>query len=321
MVKDVDDFRHVVFISGGKDSAALAIWAKQNIGPDKFEMFHSITGHDALLTMNYLRNFHLFANLPNPVIMRQADFTERLAKKGLKPSGNPMRDLIMWKGRVPSAKAQFCTEHLKLAVARDWLKETADERPVILYTGIRRGESNRRSTYEEYELLTYFDCLTRRPLIDWTTEDVFKTLRVNSIPLNPLYEKGFLRVGCFPCIHARKSELNLLPDEYWDNIKSIENEVERTWFSYGTIPLTDEQKTRFSRIPRVKLKDEDGNETDEWGPDPEQVKALKNELSPSVDEVRVWAKTTRGGRQIDLFSVDELDRDIPSCMAAWGICE
>ena len=70
---------------------------------------------------------------------------ERVKAKGKEPSGIPFLDLMLWKGRTPSAKAQFCTEHLKMSPIRDWLKSVRGDGEVDLYVGIRAGESLRRS--------------------------------------------------------------------------------------------------------------------------------------------------------------------------------
>ena len=37
------------------------------------------------------------------------------------------------------------------------------------------------------------------PLINWTDDDVWKYIRDEKIPINPLYECGFNRVGCIGC--------------------------------------------------------------------------------------------------------------------------
>lgn len=37
----------------------------------------------------------------------------------------------------------------------------------------------------------------RLPIIDWTDDEVFDFIRGEQ---NPLYDQGFKRVGCFPCL-------------------------------------------------------------------------------------------------------------------------
>ena len=37
------------------------------------------------------------------------------------------------------------------------------------------------------------------PIVDWTDGDVWDYIRSEHIPVNPLYERGFHRVGCIGC--------------------------------------------------------------------------------------------------------------------------
>ena len=39
----------------------------------------------------------------------------------------------------------------------------------------------------------------------------------------------------------------------------------------------------------------------------------------TIDDVRFWSKTRRGGREIDVDAPNAADA--PSCMATWGVCE
>lgn len=271
------DTLRVVSVSGGKDSTALYLWAVDQFGPLGFRAVFADTGHEHPVTLNYVRNLHLMAKGPE-VEWVKADFTEKVKAKGRTPSGIPFLDLWHWKGRAPSAKAQFCTEHLKLRPILAWLKENQGDREAIMYTGIRAGESERRSKMPEREWAEIYDCYTERPLLRWTEEQVFEFLKAKGVPPNPLYLNGFGRVGCYPCIHARKSELARLEEWAWEKLAEWEKLAGRTWFP----PLRQGEVT-------------------------------------FVKDMREWSKTTRGGRQFDMFPPDA--KDVPSCMATWGTCE
>jgi 3'-phosphoadenosine 5'-phosphosulfate sulfotransferase (PAPS reductase)/FAD synthetase len=269
----------VVSVSGGKDSTALYLWALEQFGKDGFAAIFADTGHEHPVTYNYLRNLPEMAGGP-AIVWVKADFGDRLRKKGVEPSGNPFLDMMLWKGRAPSSRAQFCTEHTKLAPIRDWLEGVRGDAEVIMYTGIRAGESGRRSKMPEREFLSYYDCDTERPLLRWTEEQVFALLKAKGVPPNPLYEAGFTRVGCFPCIHARKSELARLPDWAWDKLREWEGRLGRSWFPAGMIPGV---------------------------------------FIPTIDDAIAWGKTTRGGKELDMFAPDAAD--VPTCMSTWGTCE
>lgn len=271
----------VVSVSGGKDSTALYLLAIEMWGHDFIPIFAD-TGHEHPVTYNYIRNLPQMAGGPE-IHWVQADFSARLERKGLVSSGNPFLDLMLWKGRAPSTKAQFCTEHLKLYPILFWLEAHYPTDEWIMFTGIRAGESFRRSTRQPFEWNEYFDCESVLPMLYTTEVEVFEYLECKGVPPNPLYSLGFERVGCFPCIHARKSELASLPNWVWEKLKYWEQRLGRSWFPSGILPGK----------PKGYI--------------------------PSIDEVREWCKTQRGGRQYDVFKQDAAD--IPSCMSTWGVCE
>jgi 3'-phosphoadenosine 5'-phosphosulfate sulfotransferase (PAPS reductase)/FAD synthetase len=114
------DLLRVVSISGGKDSTVVYCWAIEQFGRDGFMPIFADTGHEHPITLNYVRNLPEIANGP-PIQWVRADFSEKLRTKEIEPSGNPFLDMMLWKGRAPSTKAQFCTEHLKLVPIRAYI--------------------------------------------------------------------------------------------------------------------------------------------------------------------------------------------------------
>lgn len=40
------------------------------------------------------------------------------------------------------------------------------------------------------------------PLANWSSADVWKYIRANQVPYNPLHERGFISIGCEPCTRA-----------------------------------------------------------------------------------------------------------------------
>ena len=269
----------IVSVSGGKDSTALYCWAIREFGRDGFQAVFADTGHEHPATLNYLRNLPAMANGP-AITWVKADFSERLRGKGKEPTGNPFFDMMLLKGRAPSTKAQFCTEHLKMAPIRAWIESIRSDREVYQFVGIRAGESLRRSKMPEREFSDYYDSWIERPLLRWTEAEVFEYLRRCGVPPNPLYGAGFSRVGCFPCIHAIKSELAKLPAWAWDKLTEWEQKLGRSWFPPNL-------------IPGIHI--------------------------PSVADARTWSRTKRGGKHLDPDLPDA--KDIPSCMATWGVCE
>lgn len=258
---------HVVSVSGGKDSTALYCWAIEQFGKTNFKAIFADTGHEHPVTYNYLRHLSEMANGPE-IQWVKADFKEGLERKNRPVSGNPFLDMMIWKGRAPSTKAQFCTEFLKMRPIRTWLESVRKDQEVFMYVGIRAGESLKRSKMPEHEYSEFYDCDMIRPLLRWTKQQVFDYLKNKGVPPNPLYEAGFSRVGCFPCIHATKSELAKLPEWAWEKLAEWEKRLGRSWFAAGSIPGV---------------------------------------FIPTIEDVKQWAMTTHGGKQFALFQEDSKD--------------
>lgn len=270
----------IVSVSGGKDSTALYLWAMDRFGPSGFSAVMADTGHEHPVTMNYVRNLAEMSGGGPTVDIVHARFDDRLEKKGIEPSGSAFLDMMLWKGRAPSARAQFCTEHVKMRPIREWLEDKHREREVVMYVGIRAGESARRAKMVESEWSSFYDCQLERPLLRWSEPQVFEFLKAKGVPPNPLYDAGYRRVGCYPCIHAGKIELARLEDWAWDKLAEWERRLGRSWFSAGDIPGV---------------------------------------FIPTIQDAREWARTSRGGRQFDMFAPEA--SDVPSCMGTWGVCE
>jgi 3'-phosphoadenosine 5'-phosphosulfate sulfotransferase (PAPS reductase)/FAD synthetase len=118
--------RHVLGISGGKDSAALAIYMKQNYPYLDIEYYTSDTGKELDETYQLIDNLEIF-----------------LGKKILRLTGAdnspelPFDHFIkMYNGYLPSSNARWCTKKLKL----EPFEKFVGNDPVISYVGIRGDE-------------------------------------------------------------------------------------------------------------------------------------------------------------------------------------
>lgn len=68
-------------------------------------------------------------------------------------------------------------------------------------TGLRKEQSPSRNFIEPIEkdrrgLQKY------NPLYNWTHEDVWAYIRQNDVPYNPLHDKNYPSIGCYPCTRA-----------------------------------------------------------------------------------------------------------------------
>ena len=70
------------------------------------------------------------------------------------------------------------------------------------FTGLRRAQSPSRAALEEVESFRLASGKTLRkisPLARWSTREVWQYARTHDIPLLPLYEAGYVSIGCEPC--------------------------------------------------------------------------------------------------------------------------
>jgi phosphoadenosine phosphosulfate reductase len=95
-----------------------------------------------------------------------------------------------------SAPDQCC----KLRKVEPLFKAVAGYR--VWLTGLRREQAKSRAGLEEAALFALpggKHVLKLAPLAAWTTRDVWYACEQLSIPLLPLYERGYSSIGCEPC--------------------------------------------------------------------------------------------------------------------------
>lgn len=275
----------VLSISGGKDSTAAAL-ALREAGL-VFRMVFADTGWEARETythLDYLRT-----------VLGPIDVV------GV-PGG--MVAKIKARAGFPARMQRWCTRELKLEVLRayhDAIEATGVE--TVCVVGVRAGESDARAKMSELEDepegARSWGGWVWRPLLSWSVEDVIRIHNRHGVRMNPLYHRGHDRVGCYPCIFARKEEIRLIAEhcpERIDEIRELEREatVERA--------KRNESKPGRYRFPIATFfqgRGEDGRNG-----------------AMAIDNVVRWSRTERGGKQLPLLA------PVPEggCMR-WGLCE
>lgn len=241
--------QHIVAFSGGKDSQAVLIWAKNNL--PEFNAVFCDTGHESEETYNFVHSF-----------CKQIE-VELVIIESNKYEG--FMDLSKRKNRFPSSKGRFCTEELKVKPMIDYILDIDDD--LTIYQGIRHEESKNRASMQKvdnyfkgyFDPISYskdnrpryysyrkkeivarqFETTVVRPIITWTTKQVFEYIRSNGFDWNPLYNAGFSRVGCFPCVMCRHSEILNIARNYPKRLEYLqeqEKELGRSFFPPNYIP-------------------------------------------------------------------------------------
>jgi 3'-phosphoadenosine 5'-phosphosulfate sulfotransferase (PAPS reductase)/FAD synthetase len=142
-----------------------------------------------------------------------------------------MENLAKRKKFIPNTYIKFCTRELKIIPFEKWVLDNfIDKEEFIVFEGVRREESRNRAdtpnfTIKKSLISPKFNKPTCYPVVDWTTEEVFKYIKDKGLEVNPLYSKGFKRVGCMPCVNASKWDLIYLEDKYRERLFKLEKDV------------------------------------------------------------------------------------------------
>jgi phosphoadenosine phosphosulfate reductase len=76
-------------------------------------------------------------------------------------------------------------------------------RPRAWLRGIRRQQADTRKNRQILEWSSRYDCYAVSPLLNWTTREIYYYLKQHDLPFHPLYEKGYLSIGCNPASCTR----------------------------------------------------------------------------------------------------------------------
>ena len=309
--------RLVVSVSGGKDSTACCLHLMEmGFGPDDYDRIFFDTGWEHDLLYEYIEN-----DLPKVVgpitrLSAKVDIPEELVpiaehfEEMLGVDYSAMVRLCLKKGMFPSRVRRWCTQGLKVYPARDYLLAREDE--VVNVVGIRAQESAARALMLEWEYSGAFECDVWRPLIDWSEEEVIAIHQRNGVRPCRLYlEHGATRVGCYPCVFARKSELRMMADYSAPRLEvlaDLEKEVTRLAVARLAADGTTLAEKGWSEpawfVAPKPTRQDDGTRSGECWP---------------IDKVIKWARTTRGGSmdQIELFT----DPTGHQGCVRWGMCD
>jgi len=287
MISVLNERRVVASVSGGKDSAAMSLWLTEQ-GVDHDRVFMD-TGWEHPATYDYLRG-PLTAKL-GPIVELRAPLL--------------MEDLIRKKGMFPSRTRRFCTQELKIRPMQRYLKERqAAGDDVINAVGVRADESEARRRLREWEWQEGFDCEVWRPILLWSEQQVIDIHKRHGLHPNPLYLLGASRVGCWPCIHARKAEIRLIADKDPERVVRLRLLEEEVGVAAQARAVRDGKELKtlptWFQNPTSRAGEDGHRDGSCW----------------SIDRVVEWSRTARGGRQFELFAPSYEE----GCMR-WGLCE
>jgi len=174
--------RHIVSLSGGKDSTALAIYLRGHHPELSFEYAFSDTDKELPETYQYLDKLEAYLGQPIVRLRDDRGFDFWLHQYG---------------GYLPSSRMRWCTKQLKIKPFERFIGDD----PCRMYIGIRADED--RGGYRP----TKPNITPVYPYIEagMTLDDVHRILEESGIGF-PKYYSWRTRSGCYFCFYQRKHE-------------------------------------------------------------------------------------------------------------------
>lgn len=230
--------RHVLGISGGRDSAALAVFVRQTRPELDVDYFFTDTGKELPEVYEFLGRLEGFLGKP----------IARL---------NPRRNFDFWLREynhfLPSAQTRWCTRQLKLAPFEQWIRPmlVAGDK-VTTYVAIRADEEYREGYTSKHVNLTV-SLPFRESGVD--KRGVLDILDSSGVGL-PKYYDWRSRSGCTFCFFQQKIEWVKLRERHPDAFEEAKS-YEKSALEHGSPftwskgePLGDLEKPE--RIRQIK---------------------------------------------------------------------
>ena len=201
--------RHVVAISGGKDSVSMALRLREVETELDFDYLITPVGNEPPEMEEHWSKLEQM--LGKPLIRLQVF------------QGDGLVELIRQEKMIPNYRARFCTRIMKLEPTIAWLTENS---PVVQYVGLRADEEERKGIYGEIEGVSQ-----RYPLREWGwgIDEVWEYLDSRGVTIPE-------RTDCEWCFFQRLIEWKRLwknRRESFDRAVAIEMEIGATFRSDG----------------------------------------------------------------------------------------
>lgn len=244
--------RHVLSLSGGKDSAALAVYLRDRI-PEMEYIFHD-TGMELPETYDYMARLESVLGKPVVRTTPEDPFEHWLAVYG---------DML------PSNHRRWCTKMLKLRPFESYIGDD----PTINYVGLRADEKRTGYISTKPNITAVYpfqeDGLVRA--------DVFRILEDSGLGLPPYMDWGRSRSGCFFCFYQQKIEWVRLKRQHPDLFeRAKEYEARSAKVSANFTWCGNESLDELERPERLKQIE------DNWNAAQERKRARRENLPLSA---------------------------------------
>ena len=269
--------RHVLGLSGGKDSAALAVYMRQYHPEIDIEYFFTDTGKELPEVYEFLGKLEGF--LGKPILHLDPD-----------------RDFDFWLRQfnhfLPSAQSRWCTREMKIKPFENWVKPMLKNgEKVFSYIAIRADED-----YREGYSSSDKNLIPKLPFREFGIDKsgVLDILESSGIGL-PEYYKWRSRSGCTFCFFQRKIEWVRLRENHPDAFEEAKN-YEKTALEHGS-PFTWCSTESLSELEK-----------------PERIQQIKDNYEARLQ--RALAKKQQNPlRPGDVLDIDDLYGQAKVCIS------
>ncbi len=192
--------RVIVSFSGGKDSLVVLDLAVKHYGAEHVEAIYVDTGVDFPSTRDYVKLVE--EKLGATIHSAYAPVKEQLSIRGL-----------------PSKDNRWCTLLKTRAFKEKLRKITRRDEKILVIVGDRDIESETRSRKPPVRRRIWY--LEAAPIKQWSTLMVQLYIKMYNLSLNPLYEAGFYRLGCYICPALTSLERRIMIEKLWSRINTL----------------------------------------------------------------------------------------------------
>lgn len=170
---------HFVSFSGGKDSTVVADLAQQALSDATLFFADTTLEYDE--TVQYAKDFSRTRSLPLETRSSPNDLFEMSRELG------PPSRILRW----------CCTVFKAYPINLFW---DGLNSYVLGFDGLRKAESRNRSEYPRvFQSEKFARQIAARPILNWNSLAVWLYIYYKELPFNPLYRRGYARLGCFMC--------------------------------------------------------------------------------------------------------------------------
>lgn len=226
--------RFLASFSGGKDSQVVLDLCTRAIPSTDFEVIYSDTGYElppSLTLYDEVQRYYkeLYPDLKFSIARNHESVLNYWDKIG-----------------TPSESLRWCCTIMKTSpLYRSLKKEDNKQSKVLTFEGVRAEESVRRSNYERIGKGVKHDtAINARPILHWSTIEIFLYIFKYNLPINPAYRLGKARVGCLICPYSSQWDDMIVNKCYKDALHPFVSRIEKWAKESGVKDLDNYIKER-----------------------------------------------------------------------------